>query len=410
MKTKENLYYKTGACLLVLALLLRLAAAQTVQRQLFGLAENPSFTRLLLRMELGNWDSPADAEDTSQEPSPQEVMEPAESDPAELPQVAASVDRTSDLGRTVVLPAAPEEPGGDGQAEPSPEPEENPEIPAEETPDEALTKTPVSDPFDPQILIYSPAAAGEKAELSFMAADLAAIGELNNRTDYEPDLESLLQAPAALAGSGDGPQVLIVHTHGTESYTPASEGLYEESDPFHTLDAAYNVTGLGTVLAETLQAAGIGVVHDTAYHDYPAYDGSYTRTGERIRELLERYPSIGLVIDLHRDCVQTDNGDWLATAQTPDGPARLMLVVGTDAGGLSHPDWQKNLAMALQVQALTLRLDGGLCRSVNLRTERFNQQLAPTLLAEIGACGDTWDQAARTVEIFGQALAMWLNG
>ena len=403
MKTKENLYYKTGACLLVLALLLRLAAAQTVQRQLFGLAENPSFTRLLLRMELGNWDSPADA---AQEPSPQEVIEPAEPDPAELPQVAASVDRTSDLGRTVVLPAAPEEPGGDGQAEPSPEPEDEPEVPPNETP----ADPPAADPFDPQILIYSPAAAGEKSELAFTAADLAAIGELNNRTDYEPDLESLLQAPAALAGSGDGPQVLIVHTHGTESYVPTAEGLYEESDPFHTLDMEYNVTGLGTVLAEGLQAAGIGVVHDTAYHDYPAYDGSYTRTGERIRELMEQYPSIGLVIDLHRDCVQNSDGGWMATAEDPDGPARLMLVVGTDAGGLSHPDWQKNLTMALQVQALTLRRDGNLCRSVNLRTERFNQQLAPTILVEIGACGDTWDQAARTVQTFGQALAAWLVG
>ena len=164
---------------------------------------------------------------------------------------------------------------------------------------------------------------------------------------------------------------------------------------------------VGEVLAQTLQERGIGVIHDQSINDYPSYNDSYAVTLTKIRQWQEQYPQLRMVIDLHRDAVE-DGGKAVALSATQQGEscARLMLVVGTDQGGLTHPDWQENLANALKLQAVLEGQYPGLCRDLDLRTERFNQHTAPgALLVEVGTNGNTLEQAERSARLLGDGLA-----
>ena len=147
--------------------------------------------------------------------------------------------------------------------------------------------------------------------------------------------------------------------------------------------------------------------------DYPNYNGAYERMRQTIEGYLAEYPSIQMVLDIHRDAAEDADGNPVALTAEADGEAcaELMLVVGTDEGGLSHPDWQENLANALKIQTLLNRSAPGLCRNLNLRTERFNQHETPgSLLVEVGASGNTLAEALRSARILGQALAVFLRG
>ena len=134
---------------------------------------------------------------------------------------------------------------------------------------------------------------------------------------------------------------------------------------------------------------------------------------QTIERYLAAYPTIQMVLDLHRDAAEDAGGVPVALTAYPDGEAcaELMLVVGTDEGGLPHPDWQENLANALKLQALLNRSAPGLCRDLDLRTERFNQHETPgSLLVEVGASGNTLAEALRSARILGNALVKLIRG
>ena len=225
---------------------------------------------------------------------------------------------------------------------------------------------------------------------------------------YTYDKAALLQQPLAADFHTEGPQVLIVHTHTTESYTPEAGQNYTELTHARTLDENYNMIRVGQQVAAVLEANGIGVVHETTVNDYPDYNGAYDRMKTIIEENLARYPSIQMVLDIHRDAAADENGDPLALTADYNGAryAQLMLVVGTDEGGLSHPNWQQNLSTALKLQALLERTHPGLCRNLNLRQERFNQNQTPcSLLIEFGTDGNTLSQALHSADALGSALS-----
>ena len=150
-----------------------------------------------------------------------------------------------------------------------------------------------------------------------------------------------------------------------------------------------------------MRAQGIGVIHDTTLHDYPSYNDAYGSSRTGMKEYLERYPSIRLVLDLHRDAYEDANGNQVAQTVFSQGTriAPLMFVVGSDYGG-AHPNWQENLALALKLQTLIDARCPGICRNINLRSQKFNQDLSPgTLLVEVGAAGNTHDEALRAAEM-----------
>lgn len=230
---------------------------------------------------------------------------------------------------------------------------------------------------------------------------------------YTVDKSALLDRPSALDFSGEGPQILIVHTHGSEAYTPEPGWEYTSTGgAYRTLDETRSVIAVGDALAETLEARGVSVIHDRSINDYPSYNDSYWTTLERIQSWQTQYPGIQMVLDIHRDAVTDDRGQAVAlsSAQNGESAARLMLVVGTDQGGLSHPGWQENLANALKLQSVLEGQFPGLCRNLDLRTERFNQHTAPgALLVEVGTNGNTLPQALLSAQLLGNGLAAMIH-
>ena len=218
------------------------------------------------------------------------------------------------------------------------------------------------------------------------------------------DKTSLLLTPLNMQPEA---QVLIVHTHTSEAYTPEPGWEYEASADYRTLDPARSVVRVGEELAMELRRRGIGVIHDTTVCDDPDYDQAYERSYDVIEAQLAAHPSIQIVLDIHRDAMIDAEGNAAAmTWDQDEGCARLMLVVGTDEGGLYHPNWQENLSFALKLQALLNRSAPGLCRDLTLCPERFNQHFTPcSVLVEVGAAGNTLAQALPTARYLADAVA-----
>lgn len=233
---------------------------------------------------------------------------------------------------------------------------------------------------------------------------------IKNSTDYSVDPSALLSAPISL-GEGQ-PKVLIVHTHTSEAYTQSEDYPYTPSDSYRTEDPAYNICRVGQALAESLETNGISALHDTTSHDYPSYSGCYGRSLETMKQNLALHPDIDVIIDLHRDALADPSGGYLKTEAEINGKkiAQALVVIGTDAGGLEHPNWQKNLSLGLKVQQTLCTLYPGLARPLHLRTERFNGHAAEgALLIEIGSNGNTMEEALETASLVGHALAETLK-
>ena len=223
------------------------------------------------------------------------------------------------------------------------------------------------------------------------------------------DAAALLAAPLADNPSGDGPQILIVQSHSTEAFLPEPGWEYEETELCRTLDPTYSVIRLGAEIAAILEQYGIAVIHDKTMNDYPSYAGSYDRMEAIIQTYLEQYPSIRMVLDVHRDAFEEPDGSLGGTAE--DGTAKVMLVTGTNEGGLYHPNWETNLSFSLKLEALLDLNSPGLSRGISLTTQRYNQHLTPhSLLAEFGAAGDTLQEALSAARAFAYSLAQLLNG
>ena len=243
------------------------------------------------------------------------------------------------------------------------------------------------------------------------SADLGDLTDILYACSARPDLEALLAQPLTWDLTGSEPKVLILHTHATESYTKNGED-YTESSAYRTLDEDYNMISIGTRVAELLQAAGIPVVHDRQLHDYPSYNGSYNHARKSIQSVLEEYPGICLVLDLHRDASGDLNRQFRPVVTVNgEATAQIMLVQGTDTGGLTYPDWQENLALGLKLQAQLERQAPGITRAMSLRSQRFNQDLTKgSLLIEMGAAGNSHAEALRAAEQLASAIIALAKG
>ncbi len=238
---------------------------------------------------------------------------------------------------------------------------------------------------------------------AFSGADAALIS-LSDNCGQNPDVEQLLTAPLNLDLKGEEPTVLILHSHTTESFTQTAD-RYTQTSPYRTLDPSHNMLALGEIVADILEEAGIGVIHDTAFHDYPSYNDSYDHAAASTKALLEQYPSIRLVLDLHRDAAESDSGQLVTKCSIGgETAAQLMFVLGTDTR-LNHPDWERNLSLACKLQVLLEQENPGICRKMNLSKNRYNQHLGDlALLVEIGAAGNTLDQAKTAARALGEAI------
>ena len=235
---------------------------------------------------------------------------------------------------------------------------------------------------------------------------------LANRAGLDVDVAALAAAPVELELGADGPQILIVHTHGSEAYTPAGEDVYVASDPYRTTDCLYNVVRVGEEMAKVFRDNGFQVIHDTNLYDYPAYNGAYERSRTAVQGWLAQYPSIRFILDVHRDALADSDGTpyKLVTTEGEEKVAQVMLVVGSNDSGAEHPNWRKNLALAVHMQLQLTADHTSLARPITLRSSRFNQDLSPGfLLVEVGGHGNTLQEAVAGAELFAQSAAKVLQ-
>ena len=228
-----------------------------------------------------------------------------------------------------------------------------------------------------------------------------------NHTDYTLDIPALLANAPQLSAQGEGPKVLIYHSHATEAYTMDGTDVYEESDSYRTLNTQQNMVRIGEEMAAVFEAAGIGVIHDTTLYDYPSYNNAYVRSVEGVAAALKEYPSIVLLLDVHRDALVASDGTiYKVVSGSVDNCAQVMMVMGSDANGQVHPNWKVNLSLAVEIQNALAQKWATLARPIVLRTSRFNQHLSTgTILVEVGTHGNTLQEAITAARLYARTVA-----
>ncbi len=237
---------------------------------------------------------------------------------------------------------------------------------------------------------------------SFSELDLAYI-TMDYQCTTRPALAPLMVQPLTWNLYGDSPTVLIIHTHATESFAG--------TENYRSLEETENMLSIGAEVARILEENGIQVIHDRTLHDYPSYEEAYTEARKTVQAQLAEHPTIRLVLDLHRDASSGEGGQFVTSA-TVGGQrsAQLMLVLGTDEK-LSHPNWQENLALALKLTAAMEQENPGICRPVQLRSQRFNMDLSVgSLLVEVGAAGNSRQEALLAANVLARGILLLAGG
>lgn len=199
--------------------------------------------------------------------------------------------------------------------------------------------------------------------------------------------------------------VLIYHTHTCESYTPSEKYNYTMTGNYRTTDNNYNMVRVGEELKKYLEEKGFTVIHNTTCHDYPSYSGSYDRSYSTIQGVLNEISNIGLVIDLHRDAVGDGTSYGPTVKINGESVAQLMFVIGTNGGGLEHPNWTQNLKTAVKIQETGNTIYPGLFRPMIVRNSRYNQHIAlGASIIEVGATGNTLEECLLSMQCLANVL------
>ncbi len=223
---------------------------------------------------------------------------------------------------------------------------------------------------------------------------------IKNGTDYNLT-EEILKSDIEV----NNRNIMIFHTHTCESYTATEKFNYTQTGTYRTTDLNYNVARVGTELKNQLLSYNYNVIHDTTYHDYPAYNGSYDRSLNTVRNLLLTNKDTDVIFDLHRDAI----ADYSYAPTVKIGEeycAQLMFVIGTDGGGLEHPNWQQNLKFAVKIQEKANELYPGLFKPIVLRNSRYNQHLSKAAgIIEVGATGNTMEQCLTSMKYLAKVIS-----
>ena len=218
--------------------------------------------------------------------------------------------------------------------------------------------------------------------------------KIKNQTTYELT-DEILNPDITI----DNKNIILFHTHSCESYTPSEAYNYEPTGTYRTTDQNYSVVRVGTELENQLKEYNYNVIHNTSYHDYPSYNGSYTRSLGTVENILKDNPS-DIIIDVHRDAIGS-RSDYAPTVKIGDidEAAQIMFVIGTNEGGLWHPNWNQNLKFAVKVQQKAEEMYPGLFKPIMLTKSRYNQHTGKyASIIEVGATGNTLEQCLTSMK------------
>lgn len=252
---------------------------------------------------------------------------------------------------------------------------------------------------------------GEYSGTSFF--NLSDGGQVNNKTSVSNSvlIEESRLLPDFTISDTDEPQVLIYHTHTTESFEPYVRENLDANFNYRTTDETKNMIMVGNAIQAELESQGIGVIHVTEIHDYPSYNGSYGRSRESIVPILEQYPSIKVALDIHRDAISSDTFAAQPYIEI-DGKeaAQIMIISGCDDGTLDMPNYMKNFHFACSLQQQLEKDYTGLTRPILFDYRHYNQDLTTgSLLIEVGSHGNTLEQVQYSGQLIGLSLSGLLN-
>lgn len=229
---------------------------------------------------------------------------------------------------------------------------------------------------------------------------------LINETNYSIDVDEFLNRKVKIPGDAY-PQVLIYHTHTYESYTPSAKYKYVPSDTDRSNNPNYNMIRVGEELAQVLRKKyNVSVIHDKTIHDGDSYNRAYTKSQKTLEGYIKKYPKVGLIIDIHRDAANVGGNKLRAVTKIDrENSAQIMMVIGTDGRGMTHPYWRENLALGMRLSKKMNELNPGISKGINLKLGRFNQFLSKNaILMEVGANGSTLDEALRSTNYIARGI------
>jgi stage II sporulation protein P len=251
---------------------------------------------------------------------------------------------------------------------------------------------------------------GQMTGNEYINLDVA--GQIRNMTDISYDtIESTADKLPGVTLKRDGsPEILIYHTHATESYLPAASGRFDPDYPFRSSDESINMVAVGNAITDKLREAGFGVIHDSSLYDETSYNGSYELSRAGVQEILAENPGIKIVLDVHRDALVKSDTEIVAPTVTIDGKdsAQVMIVSNCDGDSLKYPipNYSENLKLAALIDRAAEEKYPGLMRPILFDYRQYNQDLSPgALLIEVGGHGNSLDQAVYAGELFGNGLA-----
>ncbi len=220
-------------------------------------------------------------------------------------------------------------------------------------------------------------------------------------------LENKWQSPLSTT-TGENPQVLIYHTHATEGFEPADRGYFDLSGSWRSTDTDENMVAVGRVISTVLKEKGIETLHDTTLHDDPGYNGSYDRSRKTVTARMEEYKDLKIFLDIHRDAIEPSETEIIKPTVEVNGKkaAQIMIISGCDNGKFNMPNYWENLRFAAALASKLEELYPGITRPILFDYRKYNMDLSPNLLLiEIGATGNTLEEAKYSAELLATALA-----
>lgn len=400
---------RIGAMGLVALVVLRLILSLLLGDKL-SLFSNPELASFLL-----NQGTPSSSTGPNQTGPSTEITEP--STEATLPSTEVTTPSTEVTDPSTEPTTKPTEPTTK-PTEPTTKPTEPTTKPTEPTtkPTEPTTKPtePTTKPTEPTT---KPTESTPPPDVhipsitpSFTSTDRKYF-TVSNGSSQKPSYESLLTEKLNWNLTGSKPTILIIHSHGTEAYTPTADSMYKEyGGEYRTDNNKYNMISIGDRLTELLEAKGIQVIHDRTPYDKDDYNNAYKKSRAAVQKWLEEYPSIKLVLDLHRDAAENPDGtQWKAvTTVNGESTAKLMMVVAS-----SPTNWKQNLGLAEKFSVLFNRTYGNMARSIVIKGNKstYNQDLAMrSLIVEVGAAGNTHQEALNAMNVLAEAIVALSQG
>ncbi len=281
-------------------------------------------------------------------------------------------------------------------------------VPAAEEPPaapSAAEPAPTAEDTDP---VHEDNGAASQTIAPSSPAGFVQVGDVFIKNNSTKALEpSWFDGSFAATLSDDAPQVLIIHTHGSEAYTMPKGQEYVSTGTCRTADASVNMIRVGDEVAAVLSSYGISVLHDRVLYDDPAYDGAYERAADAIRGYLEKYPTLSFVLDVHRDAIEDKAGHQYKVITREDPScAQISLVMGSN-----NDHWLENVKLAAAVQQKLTDMSPTLMRPMTLRNSNYNQHLTTgSMLVEIGTAGNSLDEALRAARLFAAGFAQVVTG